>query len=71
MTLTLTKTPARIQREKRDAEVAAGYAAYRRKFPKESDTTIFLSMANSAQFAYGSPSGIRASLLRSGTITLR
>jgi len=67
----LFKTATRLKRERNDRIVAAAFHDLRKKYPKESNATLFATIALDEHTPYSSVAGVRSSLIRTNTITTR
>ena len=65
------RTPKMIERDKRDADIAAYFRAIQKNNPDVSRTRILKAMADEGKFGLKTPLAIRASLLRTGTIQVK
>lgn len=64
-------TPKERQRMHEDQRIAAEFRAMRQAHPEATDSRIIASLAVSGNFKSKSTYGIRASLLRTNTITAK
>lgn len=66
--MTIYKSNARLKRESNDRVVASYFLELKKQFPKESNTTLMMTVAQQKSSPYTSLAGVRLSLKRSKTI---